>query len=37
MVWRYKRHYTDKTLTLRKIHEYASKRASLENVHIFTF
>ena len=25
MVWRYKRHYNDKTQTLRKIYEYASE------------
>ena len=28
MVWRYKRQYTDKTLTLRKIYDYASEPAS---------
>ena len=34
----YKRQYTDKTLTLRKIYEYASERgASLEIFCIFTF
>ena len=37
MVWRYERHYTDKTLTLRKIYEYASERSeawSLEKFYI---
>ena len=33
-IWRYKRHYTDKTLTLRKIYEYASERSEQKN---FTF
>ena len=27
VVWRYKRQYTDKTLTLRKLNEYASERS----------
>ena len=33
-IWRYKRNYTDKTLTLRKS---INMRASLEKFHIFTF
>ena len=38
MVWRYKRHYNDKTLTLRKNYEYASERgvSELGNFRIFT-
>ena len=35
MVWRYKRQY-DKTLTLKKIYEYASERAR-KIFRIFTF
>ena len=43
MVWRYQRQNTDKTLTLRKIYEYASERAEtifafhIKNGYFFQF
>ena len=37
MVWRCKRHYNDKTLTLKKIYEYASERIASELGNFFAF
>ena len=33
-IWRYKRQYTDKTLTLREIYEYASELRIFSHFHI---
>ena len=37
MLWRYKRQYSNKTLTLRKINVCICERALIDNVWIFTF